>query len=337
MDTNINEMDILIGKYLSGEANAEESEIVLEWKSESTENQQYFDEFALIYHYASLPSTDESFDTNAAWKKVQEKIERQNQPEVLHNIRSIRQRWKPILGIAASLLLLLSVGYAIYPLLPWNKTAIYSQDYHLGGTQKAILLEDGTTISGNRNTDVTLLENKKTGQKTAQLSGEAFFDIKAPSGTYVVQAGEVWIEDIGTSFNVKAFPDSQHVEVFVKSGEVRMYTKAQQGIRLQAGESGLFNTIDKTFSRQSVSANVTSYVDKRFVFREQSLNTVIAELNNVYDTGIVLQNNSKINSKISVEFNQENIETIAQIIAETLELQVKKENGKIILYSSNQQ
>jgi len=193
-------------------------------------------------------------------------------------------------------------------------------------------LPDGTKAYLNKNSEIRFSQTKKSGKRVVELKGEAFFEV-APNAKqdFIVQAGELLIEDIGTSFNVKAFEDSTLFEVYVQEGEVRLFTEDLQGIHLKAGESGHYNRSKGTFHKTSAVANVIAYKDKNFSFNDAPLSEVVSLINTTYGSNIVLEGEGLGNCRLFVQFMDEDLETITTIIAETLQLTLRKENNEIIL------
>jgi transmembrane sensor len=70
--------------------------------------------------------------------------------------------------------------------------------------------------------NITLREK----DRKVKLSGEAFFSVKhEEEKPFVIEAEDVLVRDIGTEFNLKAYPDKDTIEIIVTQGEVQFYTK----------------------------------------------------------------------------------------------------------------
>ncbi|WP_373396779.1 FecR domain-containing protein [Algoriphagus halophilus] len=145
-----------------------------------------------------------------------------------------------------------------------------------------------------------------------------------------VQVNELFIEDIGTVFNVKAYPTNPLIEVSVLEGEVRMYLQSKEGIQLLAGEKGIFDKNSGSFSKEETDANVDSYSTKSFSYLNQELAFVVAQLSEVYQTEIVLEGNIG-GCRLTVDFENEELDTILSIISETLNLDITRNGSDIVL------
>jgi ferric-dicitrate binding protein FerR (iron transport regulator) len=200
-----------------------------------------------------------------------------------------------------------------------------------GKSSEADTLPDGSGVFLNKKTHLAYSFDKKKKTHRVKLKGEAYFNIHHEADkTFIVEAGDALIRDIGTSFNVKAYPKSNTIEVVVEEGKVMFYTEGNTGIYLQPGGKGIYHKATKTFTVEEAEPNITAYKTKFFIFSGENLGAVVKNLNDVYDRKIVIPAHLK-NCKLTVSFNNEEIGEIAQVIAETLGLTVKDRGTDIVL------
>ena len=60
---------------------------------------------------------------------------------------------------------------------------------------------------------------------------------------------------------------------------------------------------------------------------------MIKQINNVYDVNIYLEDEQLGNKELSVEFNNEPVDVVISIIAETLDLKIEKRDTVVVLKS----
>ena len=317
-------IDELLASYLAGEASAEQSVIVTDWINKSDDNRKYFEQMKTIFNKASMPGTREHFNTDRAWAALQEKIASRRKP-----IPSYR-KWSdnPFLRIAAGLLVFTAAGlfaYNFFDVGPDNAVEVVSDL-----RSEADTLPDGSGVFLNRQTRIEYKFKRDEGTHTAKLVGEAYFNINHdPAKTFIVEAEGTFIRDIGTSFNVKAYPGSPTIEVVVEEGEVMFYTEGDPGIYLKANGKGIYNKETRKFTISEPEPNVTAYKTKFFSFSNSSLTEVVQTLNAVYPTRIVIDDALR-DCMLTVSFNDENIDEIANVIAETLGLSVVRSAADVI-------
>lgn len=325
MTNDENHIDDLIGKVLAGEASSAEQEELDAWLAAGPENRTYFEQLREIFDKAAAREVTVQFDTDAAWQKVKAGLKKQ-QP-------AAKQVWfnpGTLLRSAAGIALVLASGYAALLLMRPNveTMAVAAHDVTVQDT-----LPDGSTAYLNRQSSITYEYNPAQKTRTVKLRGEGFFEVKhEEEKPFVIEADELLIRDIGTAFNVKAYPEMDTVEVYVESGIVQLFTKSDAGIQLTAGETGLYSRKGRTFSKApAVDTNVLSYKTKMLSFNATELQSAIATINNIYASKIRLGNEQVGKCRLTVNFIDEDLNHLVDIIAETLSLTVERKDGEIIL------
>jgi transmembrane sensor len=318
-------IDDLLGKYLAGEASDDERSQVNQWINEADENQRYFNQFREIFDAAANISHWKGYDTDAAWSRVRENLHRKNGKVVtIGKPRPAVEWWK----LAAAALIFIFAGVYLY-----QATNTESSPVVVIAKAKAVndTLPDGSNVFLNKQSKLEYAYDRSKKRHDVQLVGEAYFDVNHAKGEqFIIQAGEVFIRDIGTSFNVKAYPGSDLVEVLVEEGEIVFYTAENPGIHLKESGQGVYNRKTKQFTIDQPDPNITAYKTKFFVFSETRLGEVVNALNNVYETPIVIADHLR-ECPITVSFRDESIDEIAAILAETLSLEIARKDGKIEL------
>ena len=323
MNTSPDHIDELIASYLAGEISAEESAMIKEWINRTDDNRRYFDQMKTIFGKAALPVDQEFFDTDKAWTNLRKKLPVRSKTIPLH-----RKWWdSPFLKIAASILFLVAAGlfaYRIFTTDSMRTIEVISET-----SMEADTLPDGSGVFLNRQTKIEYAFDKSKNTHTAKLVGEAYFNINhSEDKNFIVEAEGTFIKDIGTSFNVKAYPGSATIEVVVEEGEVMFYTEGDQGIYLKANGKGIYDKRTRKFTVAEPEPNVTAYRTKFFSFSDHSLEEVVKTLNQVYSSRIVIDEQLK-SCRLTVSFNDEEIDEIANVIAETLGLSVSR-SGNVI-------
>lgn len=324
MTDGFDHIDDLIGKYLSGEATTAERLQVEQWTAQSEANTKYFLHLQEIFQKSARARHLQKFDVDAAWRKVHSKMERPRGRSV-----TMTPYWSA-LRVAALLLLTVGAGYFVYQWLsqPIETLAIDSKNEIVRDT-----LPDGSLAVLNKNSTIQYAYHPGNKKRTVVLEGEAFFEVKhEEEKPFVIEAGDVIIEDIGTTFNVTAFPERETVEVYVETGEVAFYTLKDAGLNLGAGETGIYNKKTQSFARLlKMDTNRLAYKTGIFAFHNADLQTIVDDLNSVYSTKVRLANDQIKSCRLNVSFRNEKIEDIVAIIAETLSLTVTKEGDEYVL------
>jgi ferric-dicitrate binding protein FerR (iron transport regulator) len=327
VENTFNHIDDLIGKYLAQEASAEETNFLHAWLSQSEANRRHFDQFKMIFDSAATVKNLPAFDTDEAWNNLKARLHQKpaGKTVTFQPQASTGAFWR----IAASIVFVLGAGFFAYQLM--KPASVSTMEVATKTTSESDTLPDGSGVFLNKETKLAYTYDRKKKAHVVKLKGEAYFNIQHDDDkTFVIEVDDVLIKDIGTSFNVKAYPEANTIEVVVEAGEVMFYTAKDSGIYLRAGGKGVYHKSTKTFTVEQIEPNVTAYKTRFFIFSDSDLGTVMEELNAVYDKRIRVANNLK-SCRLTVSFNNENIDEIANVIAETLGLTMTTTDHEIVL------
>ena len=315
MKESLENIDDLIGKYLAKEASAAEVQAVEEWIAENDLNRSYFSQVQLIFDKAAAVREVQQFNTDAAWEKVKSNLKNGKQVHITP-ARSLHSEmfWY---RVAAAVIIVVGVGFFLLrgDLSEDNSFRVLAENKAVADT-----LPNGSDVFLNKNTKLDYAYDKTTKTHEVKLKGEAYFNVKnSKREQFIINAGDVFIKDIGTSFNVKAYPNSDEVEVLVEEGEIVFYTADNPGIHLKESGKAVYNRTTRAFKVEQPEPNITAYKTKFFVFTATNLQTMAAQLNEVYDKKLIIPDHLR-SCTITVSFRDENLEEIAAVVAETLGL-----------------
>ena len=94
------------------------------------------------------------------------------------------------------------------------------------GSNTQLILPDGSTVWLNAGSKLNYEKINETGLREVYLTGEAFFDVvKNPQRPFIIHTSSIDIKVLGTSFNVKAYPDDKTVETSLIRGSVEVTVK----------------------------------------------------------------------------------------------------------------
>ncbi|MDR2938321.1 MAG: FecR domain-containing protein [Prevotellaceae bacterium] len=313
---DFSDIDRIIARHLGGEATPREQETLQAWLCESEGNRAYFS--ALLC--APKPNVDK------AWKKFE-----QHMADSKFQISNSKfQWWQPMMRYAAAAVLL--IGLSIFAWIRFDNSSLQMVAENTQNSTQQHTLQDSTSVHLSQGSSLAYVGKFGDKKREVQLEGEAFFEIaEASSGQFLVHAEETFIKDIGTSFNVQAYPDSDSVMVFVQSGEVQFYSKDKEGILVQAGETGIYHKRSKTFTRlKKGETNIAILSAKLFVFKDKPLSDALALLNKEYGVHIAVDS-AVAQQSISATFDNEAIEEIVEVIGETMQLSVAQVDSIFVL------
>jgi transmembrane sensor len=308
---NRENIDELIGRFLSGEASPEEAMMLEDWKLEAPENQAHYEQSERVYALLQNAGKPAEVDTAKAWEKVKPLLDREKVKPLYPKTTFTR--------VAAALIILLGIGVGL--VLFFNTDAKHSS-YVADNTPKDIKLTDGTEVTIFAHSRLTADKGFGKTNRLMHLQGNATFSVvHDESMPFVIDAGNVFIKDIGTRFTVRSSLDTDTVYVHVDEGIVLLFDSLGSALEIKATEHALYIR-----SKKQIVKNETTVArpNAQLSFSNKPLGEVIATLNTTYNTNIILQNASLKDCTITTRFEHEDLDTIISIITETLGLSYEK-------------
>jgi transmembrane sensor len=204
------------------------------------------------------------------------------------NIYFIRRN--TFLQLAASVILICSIGLAWWKIVPHATQKVLSQPSLLTSTnaneQKTITLSDGSAIILSPSSRLSYPVKFTSSLREVSLEeGEAFFKIahqeKRP---FTVQLpGKLYTKVLGTSFTIRAFKTSSSMNIAVNTGKVAVGNKNQVFGTLIKGQQ---ITYDK--NKETAMISQTPVADTRIVFEGINLQQALQKLEYIYTIKISL-------------------------------------------------
>lgn len=302
------DIDVLISKFLAGEASPEEAMWLEDWKAEQPENQQYFDESA-----KAMGWVDRVVVVETAWPEVLRQLENEKPVKQLKPF--------PFMRLAAALALLVVLGAIVWMVLPSDggQSGVFAANK----TERKVHLNDGTDITIAEHSSVELAEGYGKNHRRLKLKGSGYFSVKhSEQLPFIIEAGPIHIKDLGTKFDVSASKDTIYVRV--DEGVVMIYDNTGLKITLKANETAYY-VISSGKLEVEVQVPGASGNDKTYVFDNQPLSKVVERINEVYSEEVVIDNPKAADCRITVEFSNEDLGLLLDVIAETLGLTIEKQ------------
>jgi ferric-dicitrate binding protein FerR (iron transport regulator) len=299
-------IDELIGKFLSGEASPEEAMLLEDWKEESAGNLQYFEDCKKVFEAAAgIQSPD--IDVQSAWEKVS------TEAGIGGKVKQLYPKTK-YLSIAAMLLLVVGIAFAF--LYYFNSTDVTPISYKTANEARSITLADQSAITLAPNSELSFSQAYGKTTRTLRLKGAAYFEVKHNEGIpFIVDAGDVYIKDVGTKFDIRMSKDTDTVYVRVDEGIVLLFDSAGSELTIKASEKAVYVRSTKKIVKAEEAQEVKLPV---LNFANAELADVVAALEKEYGIKIRIENMDLYTCRITTQFNKEPIETVLAIITETL-------------------
>lgn len=161
------------------------------------------------------------------------------------------------------------------------------------GGEFRLILEDGTEIWLNSETELKYPNHFPENERRIILSGEAYFNVAPnPLKPFIISTPKMDTKVLGTSFNISAYPDEPKEHTTLVTGSVEIKEKENgETIRLHPGEQALLQ--DGKLSVHKVDTKLyTLWRMDRFTFSSENLEEVIRKLARWYNAEFFFANSS---------------------------------------------
>ncbi len=324
--------DALLVKFLLGEANTEEVNEASNWIAASAENEIYFHQVRKAWEKSrSFPPIQE-IDENTAWKRFQERLELQ--PATENTSESGKYHLMPFLRnrlarVAAILLLAVSTIALAY---------FFTNEYVNQGFRQFVTtstieqkrLPDGSSIVLNKNSSLSYPAKFSGNERLVKFQGEGFFSIQPDKNKpFIIQVNNLLVKVVGTSFNIRE--GKGKTEIIVETGVVEVIHK-QENVELHPGQKVIFSASKGQFEKEAQTDKLYDYYrTKEFTCDNTPLWKLAEVLGEAYGIEIIISNPAIRNLPLTTRFEEQSLDNILSIIAQTLDVKVEKTAGKIIL------
>lgn len=326
------EFEALIGKYLSGEAQADEISQLEGWVKESPENEKTFADLKKLWILSGINAKSSTINVDNEWQILKAKMLTGNQDFSFEKEKGKIRTLRPLLRYAAVFIVVGAIAGILYYMLSKPQMNELTAEHQIVTTT----LADGSEVTLNLGSKINFPSKFIGARRNVNLEGDAFFKVTPDEEKpFIVQAGEVKVTVLGTSFYLNAKPDLPSVEVIVNTGKVSLKFGLQEVI-LVAGERGTFNKSERTVNKEkNEDENYISWKTKKLIFNNERLEVVFHKIEQTYGTKIQALNPEILDCRLTATFDNQPVETVMEIIEATFGFEISGQNGLMLISGSN--
>ncbi len=331
--------DILLIKYITGEALPDECELITNWIAEKQENELYFVELKSAWHQLQFNDDFDSLDVDKAYRLL---VQKKSIPA-----RSVIPDFLQKFKVAAVIISFLSVAALLYFIIGTkkeSKTAFSQQIIVPKGDKKKILLNDGTVVWLNSASVLHVDNDFGKKNRNVYLEGEGYFEVVHKEDmVFTITTKNYTIRDIGTSFNVISYPSESIFETAVIDGKVSVEGRFKENklSTIYLSKNGVLKVKNSfpEISRKELAENrlpqvvvknspaIENYIvwkDDMLVFDDDIFSDIALKLERKYNVVIVIKGETLGNYHYSGSFNKVgSIDKVLDIIKETTPISYK--------------
>lgn len=181
------------------------------------------------------------------------------------------------------------------------------------GQRSKISLPDRTVIWLNSESKLTYKKGFTDSVRFIKLEGEAYFEVEPDlNRPFVVETGIVRTTVLGTSFNIRNFPEENSISVALITGKVRVTdSKADNELFLEPFEQIKFSKNTGSFKMTQFNEDIISiWKDGIICFKESSFKQVIQTLERSYDVDFDYNNYNLRNWNYTGKFENISLEIV---------------------------
>lgn len=251
---------VLIQRFISGNANEEQSQMLNEWMNHHPDNRKLVRELKEIWQ--STPPEEFNVDVQAAWKEFQNRKGISTRREFKRVGKIPQKTSKKLLyamRVAAVVLVSVFAGVFVQYTLTTTQDTEQISDFYVmqtfeteRGEKARVTFSDGSRVVLNSASSVRFPQEFHGTKREVYLEGEAYFEVAHdPEHPFIVYTQGVEVEVLGTEFNVQGWSEDTSIEVAVREGKVAVSSKGESTTDQDQGENqvilteGLYTSVKK--------------------------------------------------------------------------------------------
>jgi ferric-dicitrate binding protein FerR (iron transport regulator) len=250
-----------------------------------------------------------------------------------------RSRRRPTAGVAVAVCLVIAgmLGWLAGPVsrhAPVSATAALTKRTTEPSEYRYLLLPDSTQVWLNASSTLEFPEHFRSDKREVSLSGEAYFDVRhSENAPFVIHTGKISTTVLGTSFNIKAYPDRLHVVVSVSTGKVKVSYNNTPLATLVRGQQVKVNSRLNTIEEKAIApAEVAAWQRGNMSYEDESFEDIIADLEKLYNVKIRIENDTIRTLKVSTSFRREiGIEQALQVLCKLTDTMLRQSDGWYVI------
>ena len=197
-------------------------------------------------------------------------------------------------------------------------------------TTTLVTLSDGTRVMLNANSTLEYPASFDDAEvREVRLKGEAHFEVtKNPHRPFVVKAGEMQTQVLGTIFDVKAYRKDAP-KVTLMQGKVKV-SNADTEIEMRPGQTATLQADKIVVSKASPS--VSDWLEGDFDMDQVTLAEAMSDIGAWYNKTVVFQSQANMDKLIHFRFSRRaSLQEIITALNEMGVAKVRMEKGKIMV------
>ncbi|MBV6644506.1 MAG: FecR domain-containing protein [Cyclobacteriaceae bacterium] len=324
--------EILLKQLNKKKLTVQEQSALRKWLLADKRNRKAYNQMKLML----LASSNKTQDVERqVWKDINRKIDHKVSTEVPASTFMI-PHWAKVAAV-----LLVTFSLALVALLYQSQPAEtlvvekakWIEKVSMPGQKISVTLPDGTKVKLNAGSTLLAPESFDGDTREVTLSGEAFFDVaRDEQKPFIIRSHSVDVQVLGTSFNVKSYPQEEEVKVSVATGKVAVVDKENSRIKEELVPGQQANYKNGQLSTSTYDWEETmGWRENLLVFKDDNLKDILSELSKWYGVEFLMKKSFDNKRDYSGKYKNATIQSVLKGLAYVYQFEYTIENNIITI------
>lgn len=358
------ELDLII-RYIEGTTDKQENEVLEHWLKSDGKNEYYFTRIKEILSSLKDFQAFSRLDVNKDWAVVERKLKDVSEKD--YSRLSLSPFYRILLQSAAIIVLALVINGVFYLLKKENpeKNTFqvgYNEIFVPNGQKSEITLIDGTKVWINAGSRLRFPNKFGGTTRDVWLEGEAFFEVeKNPGKPFFVHTSNINIRVLGTSFNVRAYPEEELIETTLLEGAVSLQKTNDNGeldkeiVNLKPNHKAVYFKSKNAYVTESLIKEIkqplevrkilvsepvdaeiaSSWKEGKLIFENEKFINIVPQLERYYDVKISVKDETLHDVRYTGTIKKISIEQTIKALQLTTPFNYEIKDSLILITSKN--
>ncbi|AYD47466.1 FecR family protein [Arachidicoccus soli] len=160
------------------------------------------------------------------------------------------------------------------------------------GRQFRLVLPDGTKVWLNASSSITYPTTFSGKERTVTISGEAYFEVVHNKAMpFKVEVGGETVEDLGTHFNIMAYPEEKVITTTLLEGSINLISNGSGQI-LKPGQQARLNKVSRNITLQEIdTSQAVAWVHGQIVLDNTPIAMLMHQISRWYNVDVEIEGN----------------------------------------------
>jgi transmembrane sensor len=224
-----------------------------------------------------------------------------------------------------------STGQITYRPLPGSREDLgYNTLTTPRGGKYNIQLPDGSLAMLDAGSSITYPAQFGPRERSVTITGQVYFEVVHRSAQpFVVKAGDQLIKDIGTHFNISAYPEEKTVRTTLEEGAVSV-TQNRKTLYLKPGQAAVSDLISERLTTEAADLEETlAWKNGYFRFNNEPIESIMPKISRWYNVDIKYSGKLPSDGFNGTISRSKNIEKVLDMLQRTGVIHFKVEGRNV--------